>query len=348
MMASTPTVSVVMPVYNAERYLAMAVESVLSQTFADFELILVDDKSTDGSKAVAERYAVSDQRVVVLSRATNGGVTLALNDGCRMARGEFIARMDADDVCLPTRFERQVEHLRAHADLGAVGTAVQLIDGAGARKAIRRYPTNPRLVEWSMFFFNSVVHPSIMMRRSALQSLEMYPNGFPRCEDYALFIQMSRGAGIANLDEVLMLYRAWGGNESITGASEQRRTATRIVQTQLQERWNILASADQVEALRGLSTGNYPTSEVALICCADLLVRMAKAFVAEDTPKEHTGTRLVLQDAGSRMWLLAVLSLRIAPSQFARLVKMACQIQPASITRLARKGLQRLRAAEGL
>src|ERR1051325_1151561 len=110
-----PTVSVLLPVYNAERYLESALQSVLGQTFSDFEVIAVDDGSKDNSKKILERFAANDPRIRVISRP-NTGIVGALNDGLAVARGEFIARMDADDVALPGRFQAQLDYLRGHPD----------------------------------------------------------------------------------------------------------------------------------------------------------------------------------------------------------------------------------------
>src|SRR5262249_31043112 len=119
-----------MPVYNARPYLAAAVESILAQTFHDFELLMLDDGSTDGSRAILERYAARDARLRLWSRR-NTGYVIALNELLSRARGELLARMDADDVALPQRFAQQVAYLRSHPDVVCAGTAVHLIDAAG-------------------------------------------------------------------------------------------------------------------------------------------------------------------------------------------------------------------------
>src|SRR5512135_1833139 len=130
MMSDPPLISVCMPVYNAERYIARAVESILGQTFGDFEFLILDDGSTDGSLEILRRYANHDPRIRLTSRP-NKGLPPSLNELVDQARGEFIARMDADDVALPERFARQVEYLRAHPDCVLVGSRVQLVDPEG-------------------------------------------------------------------------------------------------------------------------------------------------------------------------------------------------------------------------
>src|SRR5215204_6221112 len=131
MPTTPPTVSVIMPAYNAKRYVAQTIRSVLAQTFGDFEFIIVDDGSTDGTLPILQRVANEDARLVVISRP-NTGIVAALNDGIAKARGEFLARMDADDVCLPERFAKQVLYLREHPECVGVGTFVETIDPYGS------------------------------------------------------------------------------------------------------------------------------------------------------------------------------------------------------------------------
>jgi glycosyltransferase involved in cell wall biosynthesis len=128
-MPSEPAISVLMPVYNTERYVAEAVESILAQTFRNFEFLIIDDGSTDRSLSILKRYAERDPRIYLVSRP-NTGYVIALNEMLAMARGEFIARIDADDIALPERFEVQVAYLREHPEVVCLGSKVQFIDEA--------------------------------------------------------------------------------------------------------------------------------------------------------------------------------------------------------------------------
>ena len=127
---SSPSVSVCMPVYNTERYVAEAVESILAQTLGDFEFVIIDDGSTDGSRAILEPYAKQDDRIRLISRP-NTGIIGARNEALGLAKGELIAVMDSDDVALPERFEVQVAYLREHPEVVCLGSKVQCIDEAG-------------------------------------------------------------------------------------------------------------------------------------------------------------------------------------------------------------------------
>src|SRR5262245_2206009 len=169
-MSASPLVSVVMPVYNGERFVLEAVRSILAQTLRDFELLVVDDGSTDRTAELLAVEQARDERLIVHRLPSNVGFRTALNAGCALARGELIARMDADDISLPTRLARQVEFLRQHPDVAVVGAAIQVIDGNGVRGRFKSYPVQPGLAAWSMLFFSSLAHPAVILRRDALEA----------------------------------------------------------------------------------------------------------------------------------------------------------------------------------
>jgi glycosyltransferase involved in cell wall biosynthesis len=215
MTSDPPLISVCMPVYNAQRYLAAAVESILGQTLGDFEFLILDDGSTDGSPEVVRRYAESDPRIRLTSRP-NKGLAPTLNELIDQARGESLARMDADDVALPERFARQVAYLRAHPECVLVGCRVRLID-----------PDGDPLCDWcnrqdhealdAVFlrgeFSTEISHPAIMMRRADVLAVGKYRE-FPVIEDVDLFLRLAERGRIANLPEVLLLYRIHAENIS--------------------------------------------------------------------------------------------------------------------------------------
>ena len=225
-MPDVPRISVVMPVYNAEKYLSDAISSILQQTFNDFELIVIDDGSNDRSPGIIEAFAKKDRRLVV-HRQKNSGLIASLNRACSLARGTFIARMDADDVSLPYRFERQVDFLEKHPDIGLLGTWIQDIGPAGQPGPIWPLPTTPDSIRWFLMFGNCIAHPSIMARRELIQGLR-YRNEARHVEDYDLWIRMSAVSRLANLPEVLLKYRVVGQSVSSRNLSEQQEQATRL------------------------------------------------------------------------------------------------------------------------
>ena len=223
-------VSVVMPVYNAERYLAEAVESVLAQTFKNFELIVVDDGSTDRSPFILEDFRAKDSRVRIITRP-NTGIVGALNDGLAAASGEFIARADADDVSLPERFERQLAFLQQHPDYAVVGTRVLCVDPDGAPlrelfDIVSHEEIDRRHFEDST---SSLAHPSVMMRADVVRSLGGYRKEFELAEDLDLWLRTAEHNRLANLREVLVHYRVHLESLCSTRRLDQRTIVRAVV-----------------------------------------------------------------------------------------------------------------------
>ncbi len=206
-MNAGPPISVCLPVYNAERYIAEAVESILGQTFGDFEFLIIDDGSTDGSRRILERYAAGDPRIRLVSRP-NGGLVSALNELLGMARGEFIARMDADDIALPERFERQIAYLRDHGDVVALGTQILLIDPRGA--PLTEMPLDLEHEDIDRAHLNGVTvlcHPTILARTASVLGVGGYRPGYFPGEDIDLWLRLAEVGRLANLPEILVKYR---------------------------------------------------------------------------------------------------------------------------------------------
>lgn len=200
----TPRVSVVMPVLNVERFLAEALASILGQSFTDFELVVVDDGSTDSSPAILAEFARRDPRVRVV-RQEQAGLTPALNRGWRLARAAYIARMDGDDVALPDRFERQVAYLDGHPRVGVVGGAFIVLTDAGERLGTITYATADGDLRRDLRRYNCIPHPTAMIRREALEGVGGYR--LERAEDYDLWLRIADAWKLANLPDPVLLYR---------------------------------------------------------------------------------------------------------------------------------------------
>jgi glycosyltransferase involved in cell wall biosynthesis len=214
-----------MPVYNAEPYLALAVESILGQSYVDFELILLDDGSTDGSAAIMDRYARTDSRVRVI-RAPHRGFVAALNDGLERARGRFIARMDADDIALPDRLSAQVEALQARPRLAVLGSHVEEIDQAGKPLGLSLSPVGPRAVAQVAESSSPVPHPAVLMRREPVESVGGYRPEIDPAQDYDLWLRiLDAGFEIDNVPRVLLRYRMHPSSVSSTRRARQAACA---------------------------------------------------------------------------------------------------------------------------
>ena len=207
---STPVVSVIMTVYNGEKYLAEAIESILSQTFADFELLIVDDGSTDGSAHKIQAFAERDERVRFVQLERNMGMADARNNGIAAAAGEYIAIMDCDDVSLPERLERQVAFFRANPDIGGIGAAARVMNH-DLTTQLYSFESHQQhaLITLEMFLSYMFKHSTVMFRRDFLTTVGGYERGRRICDDLELWPRLLRETGIrfAALPDCLLLYR---------------------------------------------------------------------------------------------------------------------------------------------
>jgi glycosyltransferase involved in cell wall biosynthesis len=198
-----------MCVYNGDRYIKEAVQSILSQTYPSFEFIIVNDGSTDRSAAILSSFA--DPRIKIINNETNLGLIRSLNIGLDAARGELIARMDADDISDPRRFEKQVAFLDNNSDIGVCGTWLQII----GEKNLYTFPLMHDEIKVALLGYNPVAHPSVMFRAKVLKlSGSYYDIRFPGAEDYELWTRAIFATRFANIGETLLFYRKH--NEQVT------------------------------------------------------------------------------------------------------------------------------------
>jgi len=218
-----PKVSVVMGVYNDAGRVEASVSGILEQTFRDFELVIVDDGSTDGTREVLERLAGTDPRMVVMSKS-NGGLTQALIAGCAMAHGEFIARQDSDDYSLPTRLEKLVALLSTNASLGFVSSGTEYVGPADEYLFSVSRTTDPQLATQRLLFEREgpPAHGSVMFRRTLYEQVGGYRPQFYYSQDSDLWLRMAEVSQIGYVDEVL--YQARKESNSISGARRSRQS----------------------------------------------------------------------------------------------------------------------------
>lgn len=206
MVTSTPAVSVLMPVYNAGRFLVTAIDSILAQTFSDFELIAIDDGSRDNSAKVLAELAARDQRIRVFTQE-NQGIVVTLNRALELARAPLVARMDADDVSRPDRFAKQIAYLQRHPEIAAVSGALDYIDENSTYLRTAAFPTLPAAIADELSYRSCVLHAAVMARTAVLRSVGGYRRHVQYAEDYDLFLRISEVAQIANLPDVLYSVR---------------------------------------------------------------------------------------------------------------------------------------------
>jgi hypothetical protein len=250
-----PLVSVVLAVHNGRPYLSQAVDSVLAQTLAEFELVVVDDASTDDTWEQLQGYAARDRRIVLLRNEVNIGQTRSLNRGLDAARGRYVARMDADDVALPQRLAAQVAFLDRHPDVGLLGTACRLIDDVGRSWGRFRQPETDLEIRWSMMLENPFTHPTVMLRSDLLAREGLrYDASFRVSQDYDLWSRVLRHTDAANLPAALVKYRLHDRSMTHTQAAVMRedfgRVALRVIRAELP---GCAITPEDVERLVGLT-----------------------------------------------------------------------------------------------
>jgi glycosyltransferase involved in cell wall biosynthesis len=202
-----PLVTVLMAVYNGCMHLESALASILGQTFQDFEFLIIDDGSTDGSAEILARFAAQDRRIRLLHNAVNQGLGHALHRGVEAARGQLVARMDADDLSMPTRLEKQVSFFRDHPATDVLGSYALDVDEGGHVLGERRVPvSHERII--ALMWSNPIIHSTVMFRRARILAVGSYAPAVRRRQDYDLWFRCTRGGlRFANLAEPLVHYR---------------------------------------------------------------------------------------------------------------------------------------------
>lgn len=219
-----PAISVVMSVYNSEKYIAEAIESILGQTFADFEFIIINDGSTDESLNIIKKYMKKDERIVLISRE-NKGLPCSLNEGISLAKAKYIARMDADDLSLPNRFEEQFEFMELNDDIGICGTWAESF-GEGVKPKLMKYPKYHEELEVVLLFAVCFAHPTVMIRKQILDHNDLkYNEDYSNSQDYELWEKLSHVTKMANLQKPLLRYRV--SSYSITGIVDSTKSELR-------------------------------------------------------------------------------------------------------------------------
>lgn len=213
-----------MPVYNASLFLKEAIDSILAQTYEDFEFLIVNDGSTDQSGEIVDQYR--DTRIRHVQLGINKGIVEALNVGLSLAKGEYIARMDADDLALPERLTRQVSFMDEHLNVGVSGSWVEYI---GNRSGIGKVPMSNKEILWTMLFGSALFHPSVIIRRELLVTHSLkYPSEYPHAEDYGLWMMMAGLTQFANIPEPMVKYRWSYSSVGSLNSVTQIASASRI------------------------------------------------------------------------------------------------------------------------
>lgn len=233
-MTSRPKVSILMAAYNAERFIEQALQSIYDQNFQDFEVVIVDDCSTDATADILLK--MKDSRTAIYRNATNQGLTKSLNAGIKLCRGDYIARMDADDISHPGRFEKQVRFLDDNPDCIAVGSWYERIDENGRVWAKRENPTDCDDIKNELLIGNCIGHSTAMVRRRELVTVGGYNEAYQYAQDYDLWLRLTERGSVHNLPDYLCQLRTWGGAISTDKIEQQMRFVDRALADAIKRR----------------------------------------------------------------------------------------------------------------
>jgi len=298
-MSTAPHVSVIIPVYNAQKYVGEAIRSIVAQTYSDLEIVVVDDASTDSSMEEVRR--VKDGRVRLVQNRVNGGQSRARNAGFEAAQGRYLALLDADDVALSDRIARQVDYLDRHPSVGLLGTSYSYLDGAGGFQGAFHVPENPVSVLWRLLVSNPIGTSTIMMRREVLDAAGCFDSGFAFAEDLEYWGRVALVAGIGQIDVPLTAYRVHGG--SLSGTTPHAIAAEAAARAHQKNVRRLTGLDVRLESLKVLA-GGAPSSDAQLLAAYGDLDALAAAFVRRWSPDAGL-RRVVLGEVATVLLKLA-------------------------------------------
>lgn len=256
-MSELKPISVVMSVYNGSRYLRESVESILAQSFTDFEFIILDDGSTDSTWKILSEYAQQDQRIRLYQNEENIGLTKSLNKGMNLAQGKYIARQDADDVSLPNRFEKQVARLDC-PEVVLVSCDLEIINAQGKTVSKYQRACDRNLVPWYLLFHNRLAgHSQVMFKREPVLQLGGYSSDRRYSQDYELWCRLVKVGKIEILPEVLQKQRLHGESVSVKKGSEQKAYSLNQVRDNIKQLTGLEISLEDAAELKGFWTGYW-------------------------------------------------------------------------------------------
>ena len=255
---STPIVSILLPIYNSEKYVSKAIKSILAQSFQDFELLLINDGSTDKSIEIMRSF--NDSRIRIIDNGKNRGIVYSLNSGINNSKGIYLARMDADDISLKDRILIQVNYLNKNPEIDILGSNYELF---GAENHTTNLNITPDKIKTSIFFDNQLCHPSIIMRKSSIIKNQLiYNKNFFINQDWVLwFDALNKNLKIANLPNVLIKYRLEGQNITTNNKDSEKRRSINVYKHMLVHLFENLSNKD-LELHWALSKGDVTNIEI--------------------------------------------------------------------------------------
>jgi glycosyltransferase involved in cell wall biosynthesis len=281
-----PKISVIMTAYNSSKHIDESILSVLNQTFEGFELIVVDDCSTDNTADIVSRYVDRDSRVALLSNPTNLQPALSRNRALEIAKGKYVAILDSDDVALPGRFRDQYDYLEQHPDVALVGCAAEIVDDHGKVLGRKYFPKDFNKIKFAMLLSNPFVHSGILARKQAISEFG-YSNEHLHSEDYKLYSDLIKKYKIANLGSILIKYRQSAGSVTLKPETRQiQLVSANKVHYELINQYLPASSAKVkvvVETLHKMRSDLFSILSTMVFCR-----RLALSYIEKEQPDTET------------------------------------------------------------
>ncbi len=281
-----PQISIIMPLYNSAEFLKESIESILYQTYTDWEFIIINEfGSEDGSREIVEEYMRMDKRFILIQNEQKLGISESMNRGLEIASGTYIARMDADDISLPQRFEKQVEYLENHLDIVMCGVKVEIF---GSNPFEWELETDTEKLATNILFYSPSVHPTVMVRRDFLEQYQIrYNKEYKASEDYDFFAQICRYGKIANLEEVLFRYRIMNNNATFKNSTIGMEIYSNVMERQFQE-LGLHFSKAEIELLSPHYSIKNLKGDAVLEALQEIELLLQKIFLANEKIKRYS------------------------------------------------------------
>lgn len=280
-----PSISVIMATHSGGPYLPEAINSILNQTFSDFEFIIINDAAKPETAELLNSY--TDPRIKIIVNSENLGLTKSLNKGLSIAQAEYVARMDADDISLPQRFEVQKKFLDEHPDITVVGSATIIIDGAGKESGSKRPVTDPKLLKFYTMLKNQLTHSSVMFRKSTILKFNGYDESIKYAQDYDLWSRLLyKNVLLSNIEQPLLKYRFH--QKSITQGTTKGKAYESAMKTVYKNISQYIAiSQENFDIFSNSFHSNKVSSLTETVIVQKILGNFAKAYIDKEVPSSE-------------------------------------------------------------
>ena len=303
-----PLISVVMPVYNAEPFLREAIESILNQTFQNFEFLIFDDGSTDKSAAIISSF--NDERIKSVYSIKNQGYVYHLNEGLRRARGKYIVRMDADDISDKLRIEKQVRFMESNPHVGVSGGQIAVIDNHDKILREQKYQVEDDKLRVQLLMDSCFAHPTVILRKSLITETNLnYDSALMPAEDYALWGELAAHTDLANLPDILLKYRNHQGQITVLKQDVQKQSADKVRIRQVEFFLNRKLSKDESILHNSLLSGEYSITK-EYVTKARLWI---ESILQEGSSQNTYDTQFLNEEFGKIWFKLCTHSYEIGP-----------------------------------